>query len=145
MTDLTSSPTPKHLWAVGTIATLWNAMGAFDYSMTQTRNTEYMAQFSAQQLDYFYGLPTWAQGAWAIAVWGGLLASILLLAKKKISVPLFLASLVCALATSIYNYALSNGLEILGTGGLIFAAIILLIALFLYLYANSMKNRGVLN
>lgn len=145
MTDFTASPTPKHFWVIGIVATLWNAMGTFDYFMTQTRNTEYMAQFSEQKLDYFYNLPFWAHSAWAIAVWGGLLASILLLARKAVSVYLFLASLVCALFTSLYNYGLSNGLEILGSSGLIFAVVIWLIALFLYIYALSMKKRGVLS
>ena len=34
---------PKHLWIVGILSLLWNAMSAFDYKMTQTKNESYMA------------------------------------------------------------------------------------------------------
>ena len=42
---------PWHLWVVGIISLLWNAMGAFDYLMSQTRNEQYMAAFTPEQLD----------------------------------------------------------------------------------------------
>jgi len=35
--------TPLHLWIVAALATVWNAFGAFDYLMTQTRNEAYLA------------------------------------------------------------------------------------------------------
>jgi len=33
-----ASNTPKHLWVVGVVSLLWNAVGAFDYFMSKTRN-----------------------------------------------------------------------------------------------------------
>ena len=51
---------PRHLWIVGTLAVLWNAIGAFDYSASQLRLDFYMSQFTPEQLEYFYGFPTWA-------------------------------------------------------------------------------------
>ena len=47
-----SSRPPKHLRIVGAIALLWNAMGAFDYLMTETRNDAYMRQFSTMVHNY---------------------------------------------------------------------------------------------
>ncbi len=41
---------PVHLWIVGTLAVLWNAAGAFDYSATQFRMDSYMSQFTPAQL-----------------------------------------------------------------------------------------------
>ncbi|MEX0892485.1 MAG: hypothetical protein WEB88_09975 [Gemmatimonadota bacterium] len=71
-TPPTATPrTPVHLWVIGALALLWNSVGAFDYLMTQTRNEGYMGQFSAEQLEYFYGFPTWVVAFWALAVWGG--------------------------------------------------------------------------
>jgi hypothetical protein len=49
--------TPWHLWVVGAVSLLWNAMGAFDYLMTQSRAEWYMSQFTAEQLDYFGSFP----------------------------------------------------------------------------------------
>ena len=34
-------------------------MGAFDYVMTETRNEAYMAEFTPEQLEFFYGFPAW--------------------------------------------------------------------------------------
>ena len=53
MTDTQESPpTPKHLWVVGIIGTLWSAMGAFEFLMTQTKNEAYLAQFTPEQLEF---------------------------------------------------------------------------------------------
>ncbi|MCP4895894.1 MAG: hypothetical protein GY906_02880, partial [bacterium] len=35
--------TPIHLWIVGVLALLWNAMGAFDYLATQLKLEFYMS------------------------------------------------------------------------------------------------------
>ena len=64
---------PWHLWLVGILGLLWNSVGAFDHLMTQTRNESYMGQFTPEQLEFFYGFPTWLVAFWALAVWGGVL------------------------------------------------------------------------
>lgn len=140
----TKSKAPWHLWAVGIVGFLWSAMGAMDYIMTQTRNETYMAAFTAEQLEFFYGLPTWTVAAWAIAVWGGVLGAVFLLLRMRIAVQVFLASFIAMLLTAIQNYVLSNGLEVIGdTFSLVFTALIFLVALGLYLYARAMQTRGV--
>ncbi|MBZ0113875.1 MAG: hypothetical protein K8J08_15540, partial [Thermoanaerobaculia bacterium] len=60
--------TPVHLWIVGVLALLWNAVGAFDFTATQVQLESYMEQFSEAQLEYFYGFPWWVTIAWAVAV-----------------------------------------------------------------------------
>ena len=137
--------TPLHLWVVGIIALLWSSMGAFDYLMTQTENAEYMSSFTPEQLAFFYGLPAWIVSAWAIGVWGGVAGAILLLLKRRLSVWVFLASFVAASITTFHSYVLSNGLEVNGDAfSLIFSAVIILIALGLYLYARAMARSGIL-
>ncbi len=137
--------TPWHLWVVGVLAVLWNGMGAFDYFMTQTRNEGYMSQFTPAQLEYFYGFPAWVVAFWAIAVWGGVLGAILLLLRKKLAAPVLGVSFLAMVVTTIHNFVLSNGLEVMGgVGPLAFSALIFVVALLLYLYARAMKSRGVL-
>jgi len=134
-----------HFWLIGIVALLWNAMGAMDYVMTQTRNEQYMSAFTPEQLDFFYGLPIWVESSWAIAVWGGVLGSLLLLLRKALAVPVFLVSLIAMVLTAIHNYGLSNGMEVMGdTFSLVFTAIIFLASLGLYWYSRLMKQRGVL-
>lgn len=136
--------TPVHLWIIGILAVLWNAMGAFDYLATQLRLEFYMGHFTAEQLDYFYGFPVWMNAAWAIAVWGGLLAAVLLLARRRLAVSVFAISLAGLIVSSIYSFGLSNGMEMMGTGGAVFSLVIVLISIALLLYAMAMSRRGVL-
>ena len=148
MTELQATrtvPTPWHLWVIGAIAVLWNAMGAFDYVMTETRNAAYMSAFTPEQLAFFYGFPAWVIAAWAIAVWGGILGALLLLLRRRLAVWVFLVSLVAMVVTTIHNYVLSDGLEIFAdAGSQAFTAVIFVIALGLYIYSRAMHKRGVL-
>jgi len=144
MSGTTKGRTPWHIWVVGIVLLLWNGMGAFDYIMTQTANEAYMAQFSEEQLAYFYGFPVWTVVLWAVAVWGAVLGSILLLMRRALAHLVFIISLVAFVLNAVYSFGLSNGLEIMGTGGAIFSAIILLVEVFAVLYANRMKAGGVL-
>ena len=140
----TAHRTPWHLWLVGILGLLWNSVGAFDYLMTQTQNESYMSQFTPEQLEYFYGFPTWVVAFWALAVWGGVLGTLLLLLKRRLAVPVLLVSFLAMIVTAIHNFFLSNGLEVMGGAGLLFSVLIFVFALSLWLYARSMAQRGVL-
>ncbi len=136
--------TPVHLWVIGFIALLWNAMGAFDYTATQMRLEFYMSQFTDEQLAYFYGFPAWADAAWAIAVWGSLVGSLALLLRKRWAVWMFGAAVVGLALSSLYNFGLSQGADLMGSGAVIFTLVIWLIALMLLFYARAMSSKGVL-
>lgn len=136
--------TPIHLWIVGILALLWNAIGAFDYFATQTQMESYMSQFTPEQLEYFYGFPAWMDAAWAIAVWGSLLGALALLMRKTWAVTLFGVAILGLLVSSIYNFVIANGAEIMGDEGVIFTAIIWVVALLLFFYARAMAQRGAL-
>jgi hypothetical protein len=140
-----STPAPWHLWVIGVVALLWNAIGAFDYLMTETRNAAYMSAFTPEQLAYFYGFPWWVIATWAIAVWGGVLGSVLLLLRRRLAVPVFLVSLVAMVVTTVHNFVLSNGLDIFqDAGSRVFTGVIFVVALALFLYARAAAKRGLL-
>lgn len=136
--------TPVHLWIVGVLSLLWNAMGAFDYLATHLKLEAYMSQFTQAQLDYFHGFPAWATSGWALGVWGALVGSLGLLLRKAWSVWAFAISLVGLAISSLYNLVLTDGLEIMGSGGGIFTAMIWLVAILLVVYARRQSQRGVL-
>jgi len=134
-----------HLWVVGIVALLWNAMGAFDYLMTETKNQAYMSQFTAEQLEYFYSFPAWAVSGWAIAVWGGVLGSVLLLLRRALAYWVFIISFFGLIASMFYSYVLSNGVEMMGGAGpLAFSALIFLVAILLIVYSAAQRKSGVL-
>lgn len=148
MTDATSASIPKaplHLMIVGVMALLWNAVGAFDYVMTETRHASYMSSFNADQLAYFNNFPKWAIATWAVAVWGGVAGSLLLLFRRRLAVVVFAVSLPSAALTFIYNFGLSDGLRIMGgRAALIMPAVVLLIGALLYLYSRWMRKTETL-
>lgn len=141
-----SGKAPWHLWAIGIIGLLWSAIGAFDYTMTESKNEAYMKAFTPAQLEYFYSLPAWVVACWAVGVWGGVVGCLLIVLRKRAAVPVLLASLLGAVLTFIHNIVLSNGLEVMGggTSAVIFPLIILVISLGLWWYAKAMTKRGVL-
>ena len=96
MATTAETKTPTHLWIVGGLSLLWNALGCFDYLMTETANRTYLARMPADQIAYMHALPAWVTGAWAIGVWCGLAGSILLLMRSRYSVPLFALSFIGA-------------------------------------------------
>jgi len=140
-----SAKTPWHVWVVGVVSLLWNSVGALDFVMTQTRNKAYMSAFTPEQLNFYYGFPIWVVAAWGIAVWGGVLGSLLLLFRRRQAFHLFLASSVCMVLTYFHNYILAHGLKLMGgAAALIFSNVIFIIGVLLLVYARAMRRRGVL-
>ena len=148
MADTTApvAKTPWHLWTVGVLSLLWNAMGALDFTMTQTNNEAWMKQFTPEQLAFISGFPLWSVLAWGTGTWGGFLGSLLLLFRRGFASSIFAASLFGAVLTNIYSYGLSDMQKVMkgGTGAVIFSAVIFLIAAALFAYARAMRRRGVL-
>jgi hypothetical protein len=96
MQQAVSARTPAHLWIVGILSLLWNAFGAYDYSMTRLHNMQYLSQMGdpSTMLAYLDGLPMYAQFGWGLGVWSALLGSILLLMRSRYALYAFAASLV---------------------------------------------------
>jgi hypothetical protein len=144
MSETQAMKTPRHLWIVGILALLWNLLAATDYVMTETENAAYMNQFTPEQLEFFHGFPAWLVAFWALAVWGSVLGSVLLLMRKKSAFPVLAASFLCMVVTAVHNYGFAGGASIVGGTGVIFSVVIFVIALALVIYARSMARKGVL-
>ena len=83
-------------------------------------------------------------GGWAIAVWFALAGSVGLLLRKSWSMWAFGISIAGMILSTVHSYILSNGLEMMGTGGLIFSVVIWVVAFALFFYARAMCAKGVL-
>ena len=142
----TAPSTPKHIWIVGGLSLLWNAIGGLDYVMTQTRNVEYLAQFNDEQLAFFEGFPIWAEFFWAIGVWGAIAGSLLLFLRSRNAVYAFAASLAGLAVNSVWQFGLSgvDMAKVFGGVPMVMTALIWLIAIALLLYARRQKAAGVL-
>lgn len=142
---------PWHLWVVGVLSLIWNAFGAYDYSMTQMRNEEYLAQAAEGagvplqvMLDYFTTFPAWADAAWALGVWGAVAGSVLLLIRSRFAWHAFVVALVGLLGTTFYTVTNDMPAELDSSFTWIFTAVIWVITIALAYYARRMTARGVL-
>ncbi len=138
------SKTPWHLWAVGIVSLLWNAMGGVDYTMSHLHSARWLEQYTPDQIAWFNGFPIWATSCWALGVWGAIAGSILLLMRSRLAVVAFAVSLIGLIGSHIYQFT-SNAPAGLNTGtGTLFAAVLALVALALLLYARAMKQKALL-
>jgi len=135
---------PWHLWVVPIVLLPWNAMGVFDFLMTQTRNEAYMAKFSPEQLEFFYGYPVVLVAFWAIAVWGALVGDLFLLFRRRLAFATLAISFLAMIVSSGSSYAFLGGYELMGAQGLVFSIVIFVVALLQMLYARAMGRRGLL-
>ena len=150
MQQALAARTPVHLWIVGTLATLWNCFGGYDYVMTRMRNTDYIAAAMPgvdpqAALAWVDAMPIYAQFGWGLGVWLGLLGSILLLLRSRWAVWSLGLSMIGAIVSLGYQIALAPPLA--GAEGLMMTVmpyVIILIAVALFLYARAQAAKGVL-
>lgn len=150
MQQATSAKAPTHLWIIGIVSLIWNAFGAYDYSMTRMKNTDYLASMMpgvdpSATLAWVDGFPMYAQVGWGLGVWGGLLGSILLLMRSRYAVWAFALSLLGAVISLGWQIVAAPPLA--GAEGMMFEImpfVIIAVAAALYYYANRQKQAGVL-
>jgi len=141
MTEVTIK-TPWHLWLVGIVAVLFNAIGAFDYVMSMAQGGSYMASagMTPAQIAHYEQLPTWMIAVWTVGVWGAMLGSVLILLRNRLAFAVFAVSLAAFLVNVIYTYVLTDGGEIMGRQMAIASVVITALLIFFTWYARLMTK-----
>lgn len=135
---------PWHLWLIGIIGGVWSLIGVISFMLTQMNVEAVMSRFPPQQREYFASFPWWADGFWAINVFGAVIGCLLLLLKNRLAFPVLLATLIGAIVYCLGGLFLLGGLEVMGGSGLGLTAIPIIVAAFLAYYARAMSKKGVL-
>jgi hypothetical protein len=135
---------PWHLWAVGVLSLCWNAFGAYDYLMSVTRNADYFKGRPPELLSLLDTIPVWATAAWAVAVWGSVFASLLLLIRSRLATSVYLISLVGALVTFAYQFTLKLPPALDTVGQKLVPLVIVILIVAQWYYARRMTQAGVL-
>jgi hypothetical protein len=145
---MTEAPmtTPWHLWLIGVIALLFNSIGVFDFVMSMAQGAKYQASagMTPDQIAHYQQMPSWMTVVWAVGVFGAFLASILLLLRRKLALPVFVLSLAAFLVSLIYTYVLTNGGAVMGQQMAITSAVIAGLLVLFSWYSRFMAVRGVL-
>lgn len=143
MSEITQNTSPSRtFWIVGGLALVWNLIGVATYLMSVMTSEESLAAMSEAERALFAGTPAWATGAYAIAVFGGTLASVALLLRKAWAVPLFALSLLAILMQMAHALIGTDLLAVKGTGAAFMPVLIIAIAVYLLWYAQGSKRLG---
>jgi hypothetical protein len=145
MTD-TPVKAPWHIWLVGVFALLFNSIGVFDFVMSMVKGAAYQASagMTPAQIAHFQAMPPWMAVDWAVGVFGAFLASMLLLLRKKLALPVFVMSLAAFLVSLLYTYVLTGGGAVMGQQMAITSAVIAGLLVSFCWYSRFMTARGVL-
>lgn len=144
MIDATRAKAPWYFWAVAVLSLLWNAFGCFDFTMTMTRDPDYLAQFPLEMIDFIDTFPAWAIAAWALGVWGALTGSVLLLMRSRWAVLAFAGSLLGLALSTVYQVGADMPEAMTAGVNLAMTITIWIVAIALLWFAMRMRSRGVL-
>lgn len=133
---------PWTFWAVAVLSLLWNAFGAFDYTMTNLRDPAYLAQFPPEMMPILDAFPLWAMAAWALGVWGALLGSVLLLIRSRLAAMAFAVSLAGLAVSMAYQASIDMPPALQTTGMLVVNLVIWAAAIFLVWFAIREARAG---
>jgi len=144
MNDKTVSGIHWSFWVIGAVALVWNGMGAINYFMQMDPET--LASYPETHRAIVEGRPPWATAGFAIAVFGGALASLLLLLRKSAAYYLFIASLLGVILTMIHTVGVASSRNDFGLFEVSMTIVMpLLVATFLVWYSKNTESRGWIN
>ncbi len=128
-------------WIIGAVALIWNLMGIMNLFMQM--NADALATMPEAQRAIIEGRPAWATGAFAIAVFGGALGSLLLLLRKSAAFYLFIASLLGMLVHMIPYLGMAGSTIDFGPFEIsMYILMPLVVAAFLIWYSKHAKSKG---
>ena len=144
MDHTTAKPTTL-FWILGIVFLLWNLMGCGIYLMdTMMSDAAYVEAHGAEMAAAREFYPVWATAFYAIAVWGGLVAAILLLLRKRLSVSLFILSLLAAVICFIPNFTNETLRAAGGSTFWLMPLIVVFLGMVEVWFSRSQRAKGVL-
>ena len=137
--------TPMTHWLVAGAALIWNLFGFSIYYMTVSITPEQLAaRFEPTQVVYMEAIPIWVTSAFAIAVTTAVIGSVLLLLRKALALPVFIASLVAVLIQHTYSFIVTDVIAVLGMLQAYIAGTVFGITVLLILYSMWARKKGLL-
>ncbi len=124
---------------------LWNGIGVAAFFSQIMMTPEMIAQLPEAQQAVYRDIPVWSYSAYALAVFGGLIGSILLALGKKLAFPVLVISLAGVIVQQYYNFVVIDAIGIMGWGIVVMPVIVTTIALLLVLISQRGVRSGWLH
>jgi len=144
---MTTTPKPNTaFWIIAVLALLWNIIGVYMWLYEYFLMTdEIRDSLPPEQVEIMANAPAWNMYLYGLAVITGLLASLLLLMRKKSAVGVFMLSLIAVLALQLYWMFAMDIVDKMGPSSLIMPLIVIAIAIFEYFYSKGAVKNGWLS
>lgn len=128
-------------WLVAVLIFIWNAMGVMNYIMQLS--PESLKGFSEAHRFAIENRPLWATAGFAVAVFGGTLASVFLLLRKPLALTLFIVSMLSTGFMMVSIFGTLNASGLISMAGLLVMTLIPFVVSVLFVwYANFTKGKG---
>lgn len=130
-------------WIIAVLALLWNLIGVYLWLYEYFLMTEEIrATLPPEQVEIMASVPSWSMYVYGLAVFSGLLASVLLLMRKNMAVGVFLLSLIAVLILQLYWMFGMDIIDKMGPQSLIMPLIVIALAIFEYFYSKGAARNG---
>ena len=106
MNDKTVGGIHWSFWIIIVVTLIFNIMGVINYFVQM--NADSLASFPEKYRPIIEGRPAWATAAFAIAVFGGSLGSLLLLLRKSAAIYVLIAPLLGVLVTMMHIFGVAG-------------------------------------
>ncbi len=144
---MTTQPQKNPLWfsIVAVIAILWNLVGVLQYLGEVTMSDDAKALLDPNLVALMDSTPKVITAFYALAVWGGFVASVFLLLKKAKALLLFQISLIAVVLNTGYYIFFTNGPEIVGEAAYygLQSTIIIVAVLLVYLSKKAISKSWI--
>ncbi|MDQ3471631.1 MAG: hypothetical protein M3428_04540 [Pseudomonadota bacterium] len=139
MDNINSETAPRWFGAAAIAALLWEIFGCATYVLNVTGN---QSSLPAEQAAMWAATPAWSVGAYAVAVWVGLVGAALLVMRRRLAEPLLLVSLIAVLVQFSAHLLVPELRDITPPGALIMPLFIIIVCLAIWLLARRAKRHG---
>ena len=140
--SMQSTKLPVWFWVVAVAALLWNLMGVASYLGFTTMSAEAIAKLPEDQQALLTNYPVWATAAFAIAVFGGVAGSILLLLRQGFTTPVFGVSLTAIVIQMTWCLGLSGAMAVYGVRSMVMPMLVIVVGAFLLWFSMQSKSKG---
>lgn len=133
-------PAPWHMWVIGAALLINSGIGTIGYLATLFRYEPFLSGLTEDALAYYLNAPLWMYVMWGVSILGGLLCAILLLMRRRLSIPIGILAWAASVIAVIYTVVNPPP----GGGNTLFAVVVILLVLLALHYMHQLKKRGVL-
>ena len=145
MGNVIGARAPGWFRIVAVLGLLWNCLGVYMYLKSVGMLGDPLAGLDPAHVALAQSVPAWVTGAFAVAVFAGLLGSLLMVAGKRLASPVLLLSLLAVIVQSAWVIFASNARAVEGAIALIMPGMITLVAVLLVWLAAKGAARGWLD